>query len=123
MARVYTDAMTRMRIRQVAAVLVCGVIVCCARDSTITRGADGDSHWRRRISAADPVGTSLDDARVTMEANGFKCETISSGAEALGCEKTSAARLGVVRRQWQAWFAAADGRVTAVRSATTLLRQ
>ena len=111
-----------MKIRQVAAALLCSVILCCARDSTMTRGADSESHWRRRLGAAVPIGTGLDDARVTMEANGFQCEAISSGTEALGCEKTSAARLGLVRRRWQAWFTAPDGRVTAVRSATALLQ-
>lgn len=111
-----------MTIRQLATLLLCGVILGCARDATITRGADSDSHWLRRVGVAVPIGTTLDAARATMQENGFQCDSNPTGAEALGCEKVSPTRLGVVRRRWQAWFTVVDGRVTAVRSATALLR-
>jgi hypothetical protein len=110
-----------MTIRQLSTLLLCGAILGCARDGTITRGADSESHWVRRVGAAVPIGTTLDSARATMQGNAFRCEAIPTGAEALGCEKVSTTRLGVVRRRWQAWFTVVDGRVTAVRSATAVL--
>ena len=109
-----------MSIRQLPTLLLCGLLLGCSRDVTITRGADGDSDWRRRAEAAVPVGTTLDIARATMEHNGFRCQTLPTGAEALSCDKLSEARLGLVRRRWQAGFTAVDGRVTAVRTSTGL---
>jgi hypothetical protein len=101
--------------------VLCGALLGCTHDTTITRGADSDSHWRRRIAAAIPAGTALETARSTMQGSGFQCEPTPTGAEALACEKVSKTHLGGVRRRWQAWFTAVDGRVTAVRSSTELL--
>jgi ketosteroid isomerase-like protein len=111
-----------MRTRQLSTLLLCAALLGCARDATITRGADSDRHWTRRLEAAVPVGTPLDSARATMERNGFRCESNPTAVEALWCEKTSSARLRAVRRHWQAWFTVVDGRVTAVRCETELRR-
>jgi len=110
-----------MKAGRLSVLVLFGVLLGCARDATMTRGADSESNWRRRVEAAIPAGTALADAHATMERNGFRCESIATGAEALGCEKVATTRFGVVRRRWQAWFTAVDGRVTGVRSATALL--
>ena len=110
-----------MKFTNLSGILLCVVLSGCARDLTITRGADSESHWRRRIETAVPIGTMMDEARVIMERNGFGCAPSPAGPEALVCEKLSAVRLGLVSRRWQAWFTVADNRVTAVRSSTGLI--
>ena len=101
--------------------LVAGTVLCSCgpADHSITRGADGENDWSRRLAAAVPVGTSADSARSTMERNGFACGAIAGTVADLQCDKTSPRR-GVVQRRWRALLSADRGRVIAVRAVTAL---
>jgi hypothetical protein len=102
-----------------AAVLV---LAGCARDSTITRGADGEKDWNRRLTAAVPIGMPAVAARALMERNGFECRWIPE-PRGLACDKRSERRLAGARRHWQATFAIREGQVIAVRSSTEIARK
>ena len=58
----------------------------CNRDQSITRGADGNAEWNRRVRAAVPVGSSVADAQSTLEHNGFRCARQTLGEAQLRCE-------------------------------------
>lgn len=89
----------------------------CARDTSITHGADGAPEWDRRLAAAIAPGMTLDSARAIMRRNGFRCETSSAD---LWCEKESGGRFAIVRRRWQATLAVEDGHVRAIKGTTGL---
>ena len=101
--------------------VVAGIVLCSCgpADHSITRGADGENDWSRRLAAAVPVGTSADAARSTMERNGFGCRAIAATVADLQCDKTSARR-GAVQRRWRALLSVDRGHVTAVRAVTAL---
>jgi hypothetical protein len=93
---------------------------CRVGDRTITRGADGDQDWARRLTAAVPLGTSADLARATMESNGFSCRVGQESGVDLWCDKTGAQR-GLVQRHWRAVFKLERGQVTQAKASTDLL--
>jgi len=97
-------------------------IVGCARDSTITHGADGQKDWNRRLTAAVPIGMPSVAARALMERNGFQCRWIAELPRELECDKRSDRRLAGVRRKWQATFEIHEGQVIAVQSSTEIVR-
>lgn len=94
----------------------------CARDQTITRGADGQNDWNRRLTAAVPIGMSAVAARALMERNGFQCQFIAKPQRPLWCEKHSDSRLAGIHRRWQATFQVQDEHIVAVRASTGLVR-
>jgi len=96
----------------------CLVAVACARDTTITHGADGLPEWQRRLAAAVPLGVSVDSARSVMRANGFDCQEGADSVVYLWCSKMAA---GIVRRRWQAVINLRSNRtVLEVRASTGL---
>lgn len=95
-------------------------LVACSRDRTITHGADGSPEWDRRVRAAVPLGTPLEEARAIMERNGFQCQPDSDNTSVLHCDKTYGGTMTPVRRKWKASFSAPDGRVAEVKSSTGL---
>jgi hypothetical protein len=101
--------------------LVAGIVLgsCGPADHSITRGADGENDWSRRLAAAVPLGTRADSARSTMERNGFACSVMAGSVADLQCDKTSA-RNGVVQRRWRALLSMNRGQVIAVRAVTAL---
>jgi len=97
-----------------AAALLLGA---CGLDHSITHGADGKPEWDRRLHAAVPLGIEEAAARSLLKRNGFRCEPRPTG---LSCDKWS--HRAVVRRHWMAVLQVREGRVTEVRSSTTLIR-
>ena len=89
----------------------------CARDSSITHGADGAPEWDRHLAAAIAPGMTIDSARAIMQRNGFRCELSSDD---LWCDKESGGRFAIVRRRWQATLGVEDGHVRAVKGTTGL---
>lgn len=75
-------------------------VACVARDRTITRGADGELEWSRRLGTAVPLGIAAESARAVMLRNGFHCENGVDSAAYIWCEKFSDKPL--VKRRWQA---------------------
>jgi hypothetical protein len=94
----------------------------CARDGTITRGADGPSDWQRRLESAIPLGISPDSTASILKRNGFDCQPFNTVDFTLSCEKVSDPRLDVVRRKWVALLAFQSGGVANVRGSTDLIR-
>ena len=94
--------------------------VGCARDRSITRGADGAHDWERRLADAVPVGTPAGAARATLERNGFRCQAPDSVGAPLWCDKWSRGQFAVVRRRWQAVLELEGERVVAVKATTGL---
>jgi hypothetical protein len=90
----------------------------CARDGSITHGADGSPEWDRRLAAAVTPGMTVDSARAIMQRNGFVCEV---SADDLLCHKESGGRFAIVRRRWQATLATRDGHVRAIKGTTELI--
>jgi hypothetical protein len=107
-----------MNIRAIVIVVISAGSLACARDRSITHGADGAPEWERRLARAIAPGMIVDSARGTMERNGFRCEI---SAADLWCDKESGGRLAIVRRRWQATFAIQDGRVRAINGTTGLI--
>src|SRR5437867_5851379 len=99
-----------------------GVVSCallaCSTDHTITHGADGSPEWDRRLRAAVPIGTQVNEARSIMERNGFKCDADPEKPSVMRCDKRSRGTLKIVRRRWQATFETADGRVSQIETST-----
>lgn len=114
--------MKRGRWCSVFPLLLCGALSACTGDSTITRGADGAHEWDRRIQAAVPSGTSIQDARALMERNGFTCNDFSATKLTMFCEKKAGRPGSPVERRWQATFEVKEGRVVGLQSSTELLR-
>jgi hypothetical protein len=99
-------------------VVISAASLGCARDNSITRGADGAPEWDRRLAAAIAPGTTLDSADAIMRRNGFRCQTSADG---LWCDKESGGRFAIVRRRWQATLAIQDGRVRTIKGTTGLI--
>jgi len=95
--------------------------IACARDQTITRGADGANDWKRRVEVAIPLGISVDSAKSVFARNAFNCGRFDSRDSTLRCEKDSGGRFEFVRRRWIAVLQIESGRVTRVESATGLI--
>lgn len=89
----------------------------CARDTSITHGADGAPEWDRRLAAAIAPGMTVDSAGAIMRRNGFRCEI---SADDLWCDKESGGRFAIVRRRWQATLGIQNGRVRAIKGTTGL---
>ena|SRR6266566_4738158 len=102
------------------ALLVLLPVSCSAPDRTITAGADTEPGWQVRLAAAVPLGTPLDSALVTMEANGFSCRQGADSVTYVWCNKTSPQR-NIVQRRWQAVINFDNGRVLEVRAMTGLV--
>ena len=94
--------------------------LACARDRSITRGAEGSHDWQRTLEAVVPLGTSIDSARSFLIVNGFDCPLNESTDSSTWCEKHSGGRLGIVRRTWKAHLLSQSGRVTKVEGVTGL---
>jgi hypothetical protein len=110
-----------VRVRILAAFLFSSAGLGCGGDRSITRGADGSAEWARRLESAVTIGIARDSARAILERSGFRCQTQSSGAASLWCDKESGGRFAIVRRRWQALLAIEDGHVTAVHATTGLI--
>ncbi len=93
---------------------------CRPGDSTITRGADGDRDWARRLATAVRIGTSADSARGILERNGFTCSAGQDSVAYVQCDKERNRRT-VVYRRWRAVLNLDHGRVTAVKASTGLV--
>ena len=106
--------------RSLATILPIVAFAACARDQTITRGAEGGHDWQRRLAAAVPVGMSQDSARVSLEKNGFRCPP-AQARDTLWCDKWSGGRFTIVRRRWQAVLRLERGHVAGVRGTTGLV--
>jgi len=98
--------------------VIAAASMACARDDSITHGADGAPEWNRRLAAAIELGLPIDSARLVMERNGFRCELLTGD---LWCDKKSGGRFAIVRRRWQATLAISDGRVRAIKATTGLI--
>jgi len=90
------------------------------RDRSITRGADGEREWSRRLAGAVPLGTPAESAQAIMERNGFQCRAGADSVAYLWCDKMSA-KINVVRRRWQAVLNLNRGQVFEVRAFTGLI--
>lgn len=110
-----------MRCRYLSLFALSFALGACRSDSTITHGADGTREWDRKLQAAVPVGTPVQDVRLLMERNGFECKDVSAPATALWCDKMSGGRSGFVKRRWQATFDMEDGHVVRIHSSTGLV--
>jgi hypothetical protein len=75
-------------------------LACAGSDHTITRGADGEQDWSRRLAAAVPLGIPADSARSVMQRNGFRCYDGADSVAYIWCDKSS--DKAVVKRRWQA---------------------
>ena len=106
---------------RVGPTIVAFLTVACARDNSITHGADGSREWEQRLAAAFPVGTIADSARSTMERNGVRCSVAVDRATALWCDKESGGRIAFVRRRWIASFTIQNGEVSAIKATTGLV--
>jgi len=108
--------------RTAAIIIVLFIALACGnRDTSITHGADGQPEWSRRLSAAVPLGISVDSAGRIMESNGFRCREGADSVFYLSCEKLSSK--AVVQRRWQAVLNLdARRRVYGVRGFTALIR-
>src|SRR3954467_15253692 len=91
------------------------VSLACARDASITHGADGGPECDRRLAAAIPIGMRADSARSTMERNGFRCSASLAEPSSLSCDKLSGERRAIVRRRWLATFSTQDGHIRAIK--------
>lgn len=107
-----------MRNHAILIIVISAPSMGCARDNSITHGADGAPEWDRRLAAAIAPGMIVDSARAVMQRNGFRCET---SADSLWCDKESGGRFVIVRRRWQATLAIQDGHVRAVNGTTGLI--
>ena len=96
------------------------ILLLACGDHTITRGADSEQEWGRRLAAVIPLGTRADTAQATMERNGFQCRTSADSVAYIWCDKMSS-RFNVVRRRWQADLNLDRGRVFEVRAFTGLI--
>jgi hypothetical protein len=101
--------------------LVVAFALACARDETITRGADGADDWKRRAEAAIPLGISIDSARAVLVRNGFNCRPLESADSTVWCDKVSGGRFEMVRRRWQTILHFQSGRVKKIESSTGLI--
>lgn len=91
----------RMSVRTIAGIaLITAGFACAGLDRTITRGADGEPEWSRRLAAAVPLGISADSARSVMLRNGFQCQEGADSVAYIWCDKL--ADKAVVKRRWQA---------------------
>ena len=103
-------------------VLLCTFFLCaCAKDRTITRGAEGVHDWQRRLETAIPIGTTGDSATRLLVANGFNCPSKENTDSTIWCDKYSGGRFEIVRRRWQALLHVHTGRVISVRASTGLI--
>ena len=112
--------LSTVRMRSLVTLLAIVVFAACARDQTITRGAEGSHEWQRRLAAAVPLGTSPDSARASLETNGFRCPPAQS-RDTLWCDKWSGGRFAIVRRRWQAVVRFDGGGVADVRGTTGMV--
>ena len=110
-----------MRNYRWALILAVASLLGCARRPAITDGAEDVASWNRRLQAAVPLGTPLDQAQSTMERNGFHCTRPATVADPLWCDKHSGGRLTLVSRRWLASMELQGQRVTAVRGNTGLI--
>ena len=110
-----------MSVRTTAAMTLVAAGLACARpDRTITRGADGEPEWSRRLAAAVPRGISADSARSVMQRNGFRCQEGSDSVAYVWCDKLS--DRAIVQRRWQAVINLdSQRRVYEVRGSTGLI--
>ena len=108
-----------MRLRT-SLLFFCLALGGCARDHTITHGADAEADWSRRLAAAIPIGLSRDSARAIMEANGFQCREGVDSVAYVWCSKTSSAP-NIVTRHWSAVLNLDHDRVFEVRALTGLV--
>jgi hypothetical protein len=100
--------------------LLVATVACAASDRSITRGADGESDWSRRLAAAIPLGIPADSARSTMQRNGFDCHDGVDRVAYIWCDKLS--NKPVVKRRWQAVIKLNSRRVVyEVRGSTGLI--
>jgi len=106
-----------MSSRVIWAVLIGTASLGCARDNSITHGADGAPEWDRRLAAVIAPGMIADSAHAILQREGFRCET---SANDLYCTKQSGGRFAIVRRHWKAILAIRDGHVRAVKGTTGL---
>jgi len=112
LGRRLVDKRARRRLLLLVAVLG------CARDRSITKGAENQHEWSRRLSAAVPVGTVADTARATLERNGSQCQATRDTVDHLQCEKESK---GLVIRRWKALLNLDHGRVVEVHALLELI--
>jgi hypothetical protein len=98
-------------------VLITAASLACARDDSITHGADGAPEWDRRLAAAIAPGMIADSAHAILQREGFRCQTSTKD---LYCTKESGGRFTIVRRHWKAILAIQDGHVRAVKGVTGL---
>jgi hypothetical protein len=108
-----------MRIAFFGPVVAAMVVGCRPGDGTITRGADDQAAWGRRLAVAVPAGIAEDSALATMKTNGFACEKGTEPTIFLLCRKQSSGEL--VIRKWQAIISISDGKVIAVKGSTGLV--
>jgi hypothetical protein len=111
---------TRMRCRHLMPFVLSFALGACRGDNTITHGADGAREWDRKLQAAVPFGTPVQDVRLLMERNGFRCKDVSAPETTLYCDKRSGGRFDVVERRWQAIFDVQDGHVIKIHGSTGL---
>ena len=105
-----------------ARILLCAaLLLACAKDRTITRGADGNHDWQRLLENAIPVGARADSATRILTANGFKCGALDSTSSSISCDKNSEGRFELVRRKWHAGLHVRAERVDSVKASTGLI--
>lgn len=94
----------------------------CHRDNSITRGADGDNDWNRRLAAAVPIGMAMDSARTVLTRNGFQCSVGADSVRSFRCEKESGGRFNFARRRWIAILEVdPQNHVSGLRSSTGMI--
>lgn len=102
-------------------ILACTLLLsACAKDTTITHGAEGAHDWQRRLENAIPLGTTVDSARRILAANGFTCRTLDAIDSTMWCDKHSGGRFQIVMRRWQAVLHVRADRIGSLRGTTGL---
>ena len=108
--------------RTCSAVALCciSLAACTASDQSITRGADGQNDWERRLRAVVKPGMTEDSAQRVMVANGFTCSAGVDSTRFLACSKDG--KSSPVFRRWRGVFILdANRRVSAVRASTGMV--